>query len=211
MANVDGRKNRKKVKKPLTKAQRKKLSEAMKGNKNSVGNGGGRPPIEYTSKIGRAVRDMLMAQFTVEKIAEYVGISMDTLYKWRKEIPEFSELWEYGTYGIDRRIVRSLGMRAAGFKKRVEKTYKIKDEKTGADKLVNHVYSEYYPPDVRAAELYLRNRSNLKTNWSSLPIDDTPLPVAMPTINVNQIDLSKLDDATIKKLLSAIKPPDPKG
>lgn len=204
--------NHKKFKKPpLTAKQRKNLSKAMKGNKNALGNQGGRPPIEYTAKIGRAVRDMLMAQFPIEKIAEYVGISIDTLYRWRKEIPEFSELWEYGTYGIDKRIVRSLGMRAAGFKKRVEKTYKLKDEKTGADKLVNHVYSEYYPPDVRAAELYLRNRSNLKANWSSLPIDDTPLPVAMPTINVNQIDLSKLDDATIKKLLSAIKPPDPKG
>jgi hypothetical protein len=203
--------NHKKFKKPpLTKKQRENLSKAMKGKRNAVGNEGGRPPILYTDKIGRAVRDMLMAQFTVDKIAEIVGVSIQTLYTWKKEIPKFLELWEYGTHGIDTRVVRSLSLRATGYKKRVVKTYKIKDEKTGADKVVDHVYSEYFPPDVRAIELYLRNRSSLKTNWSSLPVADLPPPPA-PTINVNQIDLSKLDDATIKKLLSAIKPPDTKS
>lgn len=208
MAKVDGRRNRKKVKKPLKPAQRKKLAKSMIGNQNSVGNEGGRPVV-YTSKIAKDVRDMLIAMFPVKQIAQIVGVNVDTLYEWRKTIPEFSEMWEYGVNGIDKKIVRALSKRAAGFKKRVEKPIKMKDDKTGGDTIVNHKYIEYHPPDIRAVELWLKNRSNLKTQWSNLPDEAAPPPP--PTVNVNQIDLSKLDDATISKILRAIKPPDAKG
>jgi hypothetical protein len=208
MAKVDLRRNRKKVKKPLTKAQRKKLADKMKGNKNSVGNAGGRPTV-YTTQIGKKVRDMLMAMFSVDKIAGILEVSKDTLYEWKKTIPEFSDFWEYGVNGVDHAIVRSLSKRAAGFKKRVEKPIKTKDEQ-GFEKIVNHKYVEYHPPDTRAIEMWLRNRSNLKKDWSNLPPEDQP-PPPQPTVNINQIDLSKLDDATIKKLLAAIKPGNSEG
>lgn len=203
--------NHKKFKKPPPTAEQKKnLSKAMRGNQNAVGNKGGRPKIEYTRTIGKKVRDMLMAQFTVDKIAEILEISRDTLFRWKNENTEFRDFWEYGLHGIDSHIVRSLAKRAVGFKKRVEKPVKVKDDKTGADRVINHVYSEYYPPDVRAVEIWLRNRSQVKKDWSNLPVEDVPPPL-QPVINVNQIDLSKLDDATIRKIIAAAKSPDTEG
>jgi hypothetical protein len=202
--------NHKKFKKPpLTKKQRDNLSKAMKGNQNAVGADSGRP-TDYNAQIAKKIYKMLLAMVPVVKICSILEISEDTFYRWKREIPEFSELCYKGTYGIDHDMVVSLGLRAKGFTKRVEKPIKVKDDKTGADNIVNHRYKEYHPPDVRALEIWLRNRSQIKPDWSSLPVADLPPPPA-PTINVNQIDLSKLDDATIKKLLSAIKPPDAKG
>lgn len=201
MAKVDRRiKGRRK---PINKKQRKKLSEALKGNKNAVGAASGRPAIEYTEKIGKKVRDMLMAMFPITKIAEIIGVHRDTLYKWKGEIVEFSDMWEYGVNGVDHEIVRSLQKRAAGFKKRVEKPIKIKNMQ-GNDEIINHVYTEYHPPDTRAIEIWLKNRSNVKKQWSNLPDEDAPPPTI--TVNNNQIDISKLDDETIRKLIGAAKP-----
>jgi hypothetical protein len=200
MAKVDRRiKGRRKK---INKKQRANLAKSMKGNKNAVGADSGRPAT-YTTAIGKKVRDMLMAMLPVVRIAEILGVHKDTLYTWRKEIPEFYDFWEFGLHGADNQVVRSLQKRAAGFKKRVEKPIKIKDDATGADKIVNHVYTEYHPPDTRAIEMWLKNRPELKKNWSNLPEEDAPPPA--PIIQNNTIDLSQLDDSTIKKIIAAIK------
>lgn len=201
MAKVDKRiKGRRKK---INKKQRANLAKSMIGNKNAVGNQGGKPPIEYTPAIGKKVQSMLMAMLPVVRIAEIIGVHRDTLYKWRNEIPEFADKWEYGLHGCDNEIIRSLKKKAAGFKKRVQKPFKIKDDATGADKIVNHVYTEYHPPDTRAIEMWLKNRPELKKNWSNLPEEDAPPPA--PIIQNNTIDLSQLDDSTIKKIIAAIK------
>jgi hypothetical protein len=196
-------------KKPLTLKQRKNLSKAMKGNKNAVGADSGRPS-EYTSKIGKAVYAMLLSMRPVTEIMKILGIPRETYYRWEREIPEFREYIFQGTYGVDDKVVHSLKKKAAGFKVRVEKPIKVKDDETGADKIINHKYVEYYPPDTRAQELWLRNRSNLKKDWSNTPPEDAP-PPPIPTNVMNQIDWSKVDDATIRKLIAAIKPPDTKS
>lgn len=195
--------NHKKFKKPpLTIKQRKNLSKAMKGNKNAVGNQGGRP-TDYDSKKAKRIYNMLLMMMPIKKICEIQEISEATFFRWRDEIPEFKELVYKGQYGVDEDIIVTLRNKAKGFNKKVEKPIKIKDERTGADKIVNHAYVEYHPPDTRAIELYLRNRLNTKKTWSNLPEEDAPPPV--PIIQNNTIDLSQLDDSTIKKIIAAIK------
>jgi hypothetical protein len=196
-------------KKPLTAAQRNNLSKAMKGNKNAVGNEGGRP-TDYDPKKAKHIYNMLLMMMPVSEICKIQDISEATFYRWQKEIPEFKDLVYKGQYGVDEEIIVSLKKKAAGFTKRVEKPIKIKDERTGADKIVNHKYLEYHPPDTRAQEIYIRNRINTKSLWSSTTAEDAP-PTPIPTNVMNQIDWSKVDDATIRKLIAAIKPEDPKG
>jgi hypothetical protein len=190
-------------KKPLTAKQRKNLSKAMKGNKNAVGADSGRPH-GYDPKKGKHIYRMLLMMVPIKEICKIQEISEATFFRWKEEIPEFRELVYKGQYGVDEEIVASLKKKAAGFKKRIEKPIKVKNPQ-GFDEIVNHKYVEYHPPDTRAIELYLRNRENTKSKWSNLPPEDQP-PPPQPTVNINQIDLSKLDDATIKKLLAAIKP-----
>lgn len=204
MAKKDGR--TKGRRKSITAKQRKKLSEAMVGNKN--GANGGRP-IEYTRKLGKAVYGFLLAQYPIDKICEVLEISKDTFYRWKKEIVEFSDFIYQGTHGVDEAVIRSLSRKATGYTRIGVKVVKIKDDITGADRIVNHPVKEYYPPDTRAAELWMRNRSNIKERWSSIPDVDVTPPT--PTIDFNNVDLSKLSDATIKEILAASKPPEPKG
>jgi hypothetical protein len=202
--------NHKKFKKPpLTKKQRANLAKAMKGNQNAVGADSGRP-TDYSPKVAKRIYRMLLLMMPIKEICAIQEIAESTFFRWQKEIPEFKELVYKGQYGIDEDIIVTLKKKATGYTRKAIKPFKMKDDKTGSDVIVNHEYTEYHPPDTRAIELCLRNRTNTKTGWSSLPDVDLPPPPA-PTINVNQIDLSKLDDATIKKLLSAIKPPDTKS
>lgn len=208
MPNIDRR--TKGRRKKITKAQKKKLSEAMKGNKNAVGAESGRPS-EYTAKIGKSVYGLLLMMYPIEKICEALEIPTSTFYRWRDEIPEFREIIYQAKYGADQEVVISLKRKAVGFVKKAVKPIKIKDEKTGADKIINHVYKEYHPPDTRAIEIYLRNRDNTKAKWSNLPAEDTPPQSPTLTINNNTIDITKLSDSAIKEILRAIESGKSKG
>jgi hypothetical protein len=181
----------------------------MEGNKNAVGNEGGRP-TGYDSKIGKAVYSMLLSMRPVTEIMQILGIPRETYYRWEREIPEFREYIFQGTHGVDDSIVASLRKKARGYEQRVEKPIKVKDEKTGADVIINHRYVEYHPPDTRAIELWLKNRSNLKNQWSNLPDEATPPPPTI-TVNNNSVDISKLSDASIKEILRASNPENTKG
>jgi hypothetical protein len=203
---ADGRR-KPKPKPPLKKSQRKKLSEKMRGNKNAVGADSGRPS-EYNPKIVKLICGLTMALYPVEKICEAVGISVATFYHWKKTIPEFLEALNSATIGLDNKLLRSIKRKALGYKINAVKVIKKKGL-NGEDEIVNHVYKEYYPPDTRAQEILLRNRPSLKANWSSIPDVDVSTPV--PTIDLNNINLSKLDDDTIKKLIAAIDPPKTKS
>jgi hypothetical protein len=202
MAKVDGRKNRKKVKKPLKPSQRKKLAKAMEGNQNAIGNEGGRPH-GYDPKKAKHIYKLLLMMVPVKDICRIQDISEATFFRWKDEIPEFRDLVYRGQYGVDEDIIVSLRNKAKGYSLKVVKPFKVRDDKTGADKIINHEYREHHPPDVRAIEMYLRNRTNTKTGWSNLPSEDTPPPP--PIIHNNMIDLSQLDDATIRKIIAAVK------
>lgn len=191
-----GRKKRPKI----NEAQKKRLAKSMRGNKNAVGADSGRPS-DYTPEIKKKIYRMLLRMVPVVDICRIVEISTETFYRWKRDIPEFYDIVYRGTYGIDDEIIQTLAMKAKGFKKKVVKPTKMKNE-LGQDTIVNHPYEEYYPPDTRALELWARNRINTKKDWSNMPsVDDPPPP---PTIQLNNIDLSKLDDATINKLLKAL-------
>lgn len=193
-----GRKKRPKI----TEAQRRKLSKAMKGNKNGVGANSGRP-TDYNDKIKKRVYRLHLMMVPVEKICEIVGISKDTYYTWKKNIPEFADAIERGIYGFDEEVIVTLKKKATGYTRPVVKVMKIKN-KLGEDEIVNHIHNEYFPPDQRAIETVLRNRGMTKQNWSNIPDPDAPPPP--PDIQINNIDISQLDDETLNKLLKALNP-----
>ena len=105
-------------------------------------------------------------------IAECLDIAQATLYMWRDKYPEFANAWERGGAQADAYVVHSLYRRATGWS---HEATKIISNKDGISKVT---YTEYFPPDTGAMELWLTNRQRHWKKRSSQELTgpgDTPL------------------------------------
>lgn len=96
---------------------------------------------------------------TNEQIAEKLGINPDTLYRYQKEHPEFSESLKKGKEIVDYEVENALLKRALGYEYE-EKTYEMRyDERTGRseEKLTKRV-TKQVSPDTTAQIYWLNNR-----------------------------------------------------
>ncbi len=101
---------------------------------------------------------------TDEQIAKNLGISKTTLYKYKNEHSELSELLKKAKEVVDYEVENALLKRALGYEYE-EKTYEIKyDEKTGKseEKLTKRV-TKQVAPDTTAQIYWLNNRK--PKNW----------------------------------------------
>lgn len=115
----------------------------------------------FTEKNIEIVRSMCRKGWTNEEIADYIGISLSTFYKWQKERVEFSEaLKEPKEYCIAR-VENALFSRAIGIEKEVNEKESVTVEKDGkkVTTTTEKKGMSYYPPDTRAAIFYLTNRA----------------------------------------------------
>ena len=87
---------------------------------------------------------------TDEQIAKNIGISIRTLYDWKKSFPQFLQSLKRGKEVIDLEVKNALHKRAIGYEYE-EKTYKN-------GKLVK-VVKKQQPPDVTAQIFWLKNRN----------------------------------------------------
>lgn len=87
-------------------------------------------------------------------MADELGISANTFYRWRNEHPEFREATRLGKEAADERVTRSLYHRALGYSHQAVKIFMP----AGSTEPVYAPYTEHFPPDTQAASLWLRNR-----------------------------------------------------
>ncbi len=86
---------------------------------------------------------------TDEQIAKNIGINRDTLYRWKKAYPDFSDALKRGKEVVDRQVENALLKRALGY------TY---DEVTfEGDVEVKRVRKQVVP-DTTAQIFWLKNR-----------------------------------------------------
>ena len=86
---------------------------------------------------------------TDEQIAKNIGINRDTLYRWKKAYPDFSDALKRGKEVVDRQVENALLKRALGY------TY---DEITfEGDDEVKRVRKQVVP-DTTAQIFWLKNR-----------------------------------------------------
>lgn len=115
----------------------------------------------FTEKNLEIVRSMCRKGWTNDEIADYIGISLSTFYKWQKEHVEFSEaLKEPKEYCIAR-VENALLTRAVGIEKEISEKETVTVEKDGkkVTTTTEKKGMSYYPPDTRAAIFYLTNRA----------------------------------------------------
>lgn len=90
---------------------------------------------------------------TDKEMADFFGVSEQTLNTWKKKHPEFLESLKKGKAMADANVASRLYNRAIGYSCRATKFA------TNEGKITDKVdYVEHYPPDTTAAIFWLKNR-----------------------------------------------------
>ena len=110
-----------------------------------------------------------------EKVADFLGISKTTFYKWEKSHREFKQAIDEAILQASSDIAKSLfDIAKGGFVKTTIKTRKYKipkknecdvTEDTKEDEIIEVTEtSETLPPNYKAIEFWLRNKNNWKSS-----------------------------------------------
>lgn len=86
------------------------------------------------------------------EVAEILGVSRRTTYRWKQTSAEFAEAMKVGKAPTDEGVKQSLLQRARGFYHRAQKVVHSKNGPMVVD------YTEYVPPDTVACIFWLKNR-----------------------------------------------------
>lgn len=139
---------------------------------------GGRPSKykpEYDEQAGR----LCMLGATDAEMADFFGISVRTLYRWKTESESFCQALNIGKEHADARVKRSLYMRATGYDFTEQQAFKVKvsqhEEKVEVVDVDRHM-----PPDTTAAIFWLKNRDprNWRDRVEHTGADGGPITVA---------------------------------
>jgi hypothetical protein len=159
--------------------------------------------LEESSKFETHVRPRLeeiyqwmKAGYTEGSIAEQLGISYDTWWRYKRKYSEISELYTRAQDERNCLVLDAMYRKSTGIKVSTRK------QRPGKDGTVVDLIEEVYvPPDHNAADLYLRNR--MPGYISTRPDLGSGNTFIAANVNVNQIK-GELQDllAEIKKLES---------
>lgn len=138
------------------------VSKALKGNKRALGTTNSGPPerLFEGKKTVRLIFNLCLLGSNDKEIARTLEIS-DTLFsRWKHDHPEVNDALFEGRDAADARIANSLYHRAKGYRhKDVElKVVSLGDNQGSVVKKIEVV--KIYPPDTKAASLWLRNRKS---------------------------------------------------
>lgn len=109
-------------------------------------------PSKYDPALCEQAANLCAQGATDFEVAEFLGVHVATVYRWRNEYPLFCEALKVGKEAADDRVESSLYHRAVGYS---FPAVKIMQDKGSA---VIVPYTEHVPPDVGALTLWLTNR-----------------------------------------------------
>lgn len=109
----------------------------------------GRPTLYKAEHCELARKLCARLGATDEDLAAVFGVSIDTIYEWKKTHSEFSEAVKAGKDDPDQRVENSLFQRAVGYSRTIEKT-------TVGGEVVK--LTEEVPGDTTAQIFWLKNR-----------------------------------------------------
>jgi hypothetical protein len=117
-----------------------------------------RVPRSYDPEVAYQARKLCRLGATDIELADFFGVCVDTIYRWKIEFSEFSEAIKVGKEPADDRVERSLYQRAVGY------TFESEKIAINAKGEVTRVRTrEHVPPEPGAAFNWLKNRR--KDEW----------------------------------------------
>jgi len=122
-------------------------AKANQYGKNNKGGKGG--PSKFKPEYIEIATRLCARGLTDAEIAEVLGVSEPTIHSWKLKHEEFALALKRSKVVIDEKVKESLLQRATGFERKVQKA-------TASGRVVT--IEEYFPPDVRAQQLWLQAR-----------------------------------------------------
>jgi len=113
------------------------------------------PKGKYESHVKPRLEEIyewLVNGYTDYSIADQLGICHESLIKYKDEHLELSSVYARARTERNRLVMNKMFLRATG-----EKVVLRKQKATKDGQIVDLVEEQYIPPDVNAADLYLRN------------------------------------------------------
>ena len=168
----------------------KRLTEGKKkprGKRNHKKNG--RTTLFKKSMI-KQTRDLILMGYTHEKIAEFYGLGMTTIYKWKSIHEGFRNALNTSKDEYDSQVVRSLFDLATGYNYTEKKTETEKNPLIGPPKVKIIKTKKHMAPNVGAIKVWLYNRRSKEFKpepalASREDIDQAPPPPLIINYNVN--------------------------
>ncbi len=116
-------------------------------------------PSRYKSEIEphlQEIKKAVEAGATDKEIADAFGLSVSTIYEYKKKYPDFSRAFARGRVQVVFEIKAALLKKALGFEYEEEKRVGRKD-KDGENIILVEKYKRYSVPSETAAAMLLRN------------------------------------------------------
>ena len=111
-------------------------------------------PSKYQPEFAAQALKLCRLGATDKELADFFGVSEQTVNAWKDAYPEFLESLKEGKGLADAEVADKLYKRATGYEHAAVKI--VANANTGQEHIVN--YTERYPPDTTAAIFWLKNR-----------------------------------------------------
>ena len=141
-------------------------------------------PTKYDSEYDDQVYKLCLLGATDEQIADFFGVTVQTIHNWVAEHDGFFEARKNGKERADANVAEALYHRALGYSHPEEKIMSYEGVVIRADT------TKHYPPDTAAAFIWLKNRQ--PDRWRDKQEVD---------VNVTASDLS--DEELVKRAQQA--------
>jgi hypothetical protein len=114
-------------------------------------------PTDFKEEFVDEAAQLSSEGATDQEMADYFGVDVRTLYRWKNTQPEFRQAIKSAKDAADDRVERSLFERALGYERDEV------DVRVVAGVIVQTKIRKFYPPDTTAAIFWLKNRK--PTEW----------------------------------------------
>jgi len=184
-------------KKPKTEG-RSMDGKFAEGNQLSVGNNGGVESKYKKEYHPNQVLKFALLGLTDKQMSDLFDIAESTFNKWKIDFPEFSESIKKGKQEADANVASMLYKKAIGYTQKKTIPFKLKETVNGkgsTEKIELVEIEDYYPPEVSAQFIWLKNRQpELWRDKKEVELDDK-----------RELNTSFLSDSALDELEQALK------
>ncbi len=152
---------------------RTKFPDTYKEKPKKKGNKPG-PKTTYREEIGEKAYMMALYGMTEQEMCGVLGVGENTWRKWKRDHTHLKENLDKGKLPADLKVCTALFKRAIGYEYRDLHWASKRKETYGANGQLLHTetkpvaipYNKHMPPDMKAIQMWLSNRS--KGRWTTM-------------------------------------------